>query len=297
MAILDTREEAGRRLMADLLAEQGYGNPVGERLRTAREEKGLSLDDVARQTRIPIRHLEHIERGEWDALPAITYSVGFARSYANAVGLDGPAVGAELREQLGGARSNVAGPAAYYEPADPARVPPRSIAIVAAILAVLLVAGYLVWRHQAVGNAPDEAQIADRTTPADQAQAPPAQPRPAPAAQPQHPAVPAGAPVVLSATQDAWMRIADGASAKPLYMGTLKAGQQYQVPASAQAPTVRTGRAEAVTVSVGGKAVGPLGPPNKTISVSLKAADVAARAAGGAAPAPNGPAAAPAGAR
>jgi len=283
--------------MADLLGEQGHGNPVGERLKAAREEKGLSLDDVARQTRIPIRHLEHIEKGEWDALPAITYSVGFARSYANAVGLDGPAVGAELREQLGGARSNVAGPAAYYEPADPARVPPRSIAIVAAIIAVLLVAGYLFWRHQAVGNAPDAAQIADRQTPADQPQAAPAQPRAAPAAQPQQPAAAASGPVVLSATQDVWMRISDGANPKALYMGTLKAGQQYQVPANAQAPTVRTGRADAVTVSVGGKALGPLGPANKTLSVSLKPADVASRASGGAAPAPNGPAAAPTGGR
>ena len=283
--------------MADLLAEQGHSNPVGERLRAAREEKGLSLDDVARQTRIPIRHLEHIERGEWDALPAITYSVGFARSYANTVGLDGPAVGAELREQLGGARSNVAGPAAYYEPTDPARVPPRSIVLVAAILAVLLVAGYLVWRKQAVGNAPDEAQIADRTTPADQPQAAPAGPRPAPASQPQPPAAPATGPVALSATQDVWMRVSDGANPKALYMGTLKAGQQYQVPATAQAPTVRTGRADAVTVTVGGKPIGPLGPPNKTISVSLKPADLAGRPAAGAAPAPNGPAAAPAGAR
>src|SRR4051812_34912809 len=256
--------------MADLLSEQAYGNPVGERLRVAREEKGLSLDDVARQTRIPIRHLEHIERGEWDALPAITYSVGFARSYANAVGLDGPAVGAELRDQLGGARSHVAGPAAYYEPADPARVPPRSIAIVAAILAVLLVAGYLVWRHQAVGNAPDEAQIADRQTPPDQPQpsAPQVKP-PAPAQQQAQPA-PASGPVLLSATQDVWMRITDGSNPKALYQGTLKAGQQYQVPPGAQAPTVRTGRADAVTVSVGGKALGPLGPPNKTLSVSLR---------------------------
>ena len=67
---------------------------VGERLRTAREAKGLSLEDVASQTRIPIRHLQHIEREEWDALPAITYCVGFARSYANAVGLDGAELGA-----------------------------------------------------------------------------------------------------------------------------------------------------------------------------------------------------------
>jgi cytoskeleton protein RodZ len=34
---------------------------VGERLRAAREEKGLSLDDIAAQTRIPRRHLESIE--------------------------------------------------------------------------------------------------------------------------------------------------------------------------------------------------------------------------------------------
>jgi cytoskeletal protein RodZ len=272
-----------------------HGNPVGERLRVAREEKGLSLDDVARQTRIPIRHLEHIERGEWDALPAITYSVGFARSYANAIGLDGPAVGAELREQLGGARSAAAGPAAYYEPADPARVPPRSIAIVAAILAVLLVAGYLLWRHQAVGNAPDEAQIADGTTGADTPQQKAQPQQKAGSAQPQAAQPSATGPVVLTATQDAWMRISDGDNPKALFQGTLKAGQQYQVPATAQAPVVRTGRADAVKLSVGGADAGVLGPPNKTVSnVSLKAADVAARGRG---PAANGPAAAPAAAR
>src|SRR3569623_3453608 len=91
--------------MAEMDQDQKLGTPIGDRLRIAREAKGLSLDDVARQTRIPIRHLEHIEREEWDALPAITYSVGFVRSYANAVGLDGPALGAELRDQLGGTRA------------------------------------------------------------------------------------------------------------------------------------------------------------------------------------------------
>ena len=67
---------------------------IGERLLRAREAKGLSLDDVASQTRIPIRHLQNIEREEWDALPAPTYAVGFARNYANAVGLDGAEIAA-----------------------------------------------------------------------------------------------------------------------------------------------------------------------------------------------------------
>src|SRR4051812_42105459 len=97
--------------MAEPGQEQISGSPIGDRLRIAREAKGLSLDEIARQTRIPIRHLQHIEQEEWDALPAIPYTVGFARSYANAIGLDGPAIGAELREQLGGS-PRAGGPAA-----------------------------------------------------------------------------------------------------------------------------------------------------------------------------------------
>ena len=122
--------------MAEADQDQLLGQSVGERLRVAREAKGLSLDDVARQTRIPVRHLEHIEREEWDALPAITYSVGFARSYANTIDLDGARIGAEVRELLGGARMGGTTAAAYYEPADPARVPPRSLAIAAAAMAI-----------------------------------------------------------------------------------------------------------------------------------------------------------------
>src|SRR3712207_3598640 len=102
--------------MADMEHNQPLGQSVGERLRAAREAKGLSLEDVARQTRIPLRHLEHIEREEWDALPAVTYSVGFARSYANTIGLDGAEIGAEVRQQLGGARAGGTATAAYYEP-------------------------------------------------------------------------------------------------------------------------------------------------------------------------------------
>ena len=75
---------------------------TGEQLKRAREAKGLSLDDVASQTRIPIRHLQSIEQEDWDALPAPTYAVGFARNYANAVGLDGAALAAGLRERMGG---------------------------------------------------------------------------------------------------------------------------------------------------------------------------------------------------
>lgn len=42
---------------------------VGERLRAAREEKGIRLEDIAAQTRIPQRHLESLETASWDKLP------------------------------------------------------------------------------------------------------------------------------------------------------------------------------------------------------------------------------------
>jgi cytoskeletal protein RodZ len=266
--------------MADIDQDQLQAQPVGERLRIAREAKGLSLEDVARQTRIPVRHLEHIERAEWDALPAITYSVGFARSYANTIDLDGARIGAEVRELLGGARAGGTAATAFYEPADPARVPPRSLAIAAAVIAVLLVIGYLVWRSSAVddGSPADVAITRSEEPPAAGAAAPsPAQPVvPAPAA--------TNGPVVLTATEDVWLKI-DQANGASLYMGTLKAGQSYQVPAGAQAPKLRTARANVLRVSVGGTQMPPLGPAETTISnVSLLAADLAARAQGGGAP-------------
>ncbi|MBV8686478.1 MAG: helix-turn-helix domain-containing protein [Alphaproteobacteria bacterium] len=266
--------------MAETQDDLAGPGTVGERLRAAREEKGLSLDDVARQTRIPIRHLEHIERSEWDAMPAVTYSVGFARSYANAVGLDGAAVGAEIRQELGLSRGVPAGPAAYYEPADPARVPPRWMAITVAVIAVLLVAGYLIWRSAAVGDG-SAAEIATTEAPAPPpagaAQAPrAAQPQAQPAAGPA-----ASGPVVLAATEDVWLRIDEPGQAKALFQGTLKAGQRYEVPAAAQAPRLRTGRANVLQVTVAGRPVPPLGPPERTVSnVSLRGADLLGRAPG-----------------
>ena len=47
---------------------------VGDRLRSAREIKGLTVEEVARETRVPSRHLETIENGDLSRLPAAPYS-------------------------------------------------------------------------------------------------------------------------------------------------------------------------------------------------------------------------------
>ncbi|MET0137909.1 MAG: helix-turn-helix transcriptional regulator, partial [Sphingobium sp.] len=54
-------------------------------MRAAREAAGLQLTEVAARTRVPLRHLEALERGDFAALPGITYCAGFTRAYARAV--------------------------------------------------------------------------------------------------------------------------------------------------------------------------------------------------------------------
>lgn len=244
--------------------------PIGERLRRQREARGFSLEDVATQTRIPIRHLLAIENEDWDALPAVTYCIGFVRSYANAVGLDGASLGREVRDSLGGARTRNPAPE-YYQPADPSRVPPKSLAIIAALIAVVLIIVYAVWRSSFV-DPPEEAEAPPPATqPAQQA----AQPRQAPAAQP---AAPAAGPVTLVATDEAWIRVEDAATGATLFQGTLGPGERFAVPPEAQAPVIRTGRPQAVRAMVGNRDLGPVDPVERTVSgVSLKAEDLAAR--------------------
>jgi transcriptional regulator with XRE-family HTH domain len=249
--------------------------PIGERLREAREAKGLSLDEVASQTRIPVRHLQHIESGDWEALPASTYCIGFVRSYGNAVGLDGPALGADLRQQIGGVRR--AGPAPeYYEPADPARVPPKWLAITAAIIAALLIVGYLVFRS-GVDDGREAAVAQEQQAVAAQAAPPPAQP--APQAQNL-----AGQPVVLTATAPVWLRVSEQGGAV-IAVRTLAAGESFPVPAGAQRPVLRVGAPESLRVTVGQTVIPQLGPSGQPIgNVSLRAEDLAARAQAGASP-------------
>jgi cytoskeletal protein RodZ len=235
---------------------------VGERLRAAREDKGLSLEDIAAQTRIPQRHLESLEVADWDKLPAPTYTTGFAKSYAGAVGLDRAEIGEQLRAEMGGQRSpNMA--AEVFEPADPARTMPKSLvfATIAAVIVLIVVMSWLNSRSLQSDEPAAAVPAAAPTQPAQQPATPPAQP---PAAQ---------GPVVLTATAPAWVRVTDGGTT--LFESTMQPGQTYQVPPTASAPLLRVGAPEAVRVTVGNAVAPPVGPAGQvTSNVSLKPADL-----------------------
>jgi len=233
---------------------------VGERLRAAREEKGLSLEDLAAQTRIPRRHLEAIESAEWDRLPAPTYTIGFARSYASAVGLDRTEVADQLRGEMGRQRSMPTA-SEVFEPADPARTMPKGL-VIGAILAVIALVVLMSWLNRRSLEQPDDTANSVA----------------APAAAPQQPAAPppaaaAQGPVVLTASEAVWLQVAEKGGAT-LFSGTLQPGQSYTVPATATAPMLRTGKPEALKATVGTAAAPALGPPATTVNVSLLPADL-----------------------
>jgi hypothetical protein len=57
-------------------------------LRAGRAQKGMTLESVAKVTKIQARTLERLEAGQLDGLPAEVFVRGFIRSFAKCVGLD-----------------------------------------------------------------------------------------------------------------------------------------------------------------------------------------------------------------
>jgi cytoskeleton protein RodZ len=254
------------------------GQTVGERLKAARTKKKLSLEDVASQTRIPVRHLESVEQSAWDRLPAPTYTVGFAKAYAGAIGLDRAEIGEQIREELGGHSYTVSSPE-VFEPADPARSMPKGL-VIGAIVAVIALVLLLSWLNERSLDEPEAEPAANVAAPA--------APVPAPA-QRQAPAAAQG-PVVLTATAPAWIQVTD--QGKSLFSGELAPGQSFTVPPTATAPLLKAGKPEALRVNVGSAVAPPVGPAGKVASkVSLLPADLMRGPA--AAPTPGAAAATP----
>ena len=62
--------------------------PRGARLRRAREDAGLTVDDMAKRLRLSIRQIHALEADEEAALPPATFVRGFVRNYARVLNLD-----------------------------------------------------------------------------------------------------------------------------------------------------------------------------------------------------------------
>ncbi len=244
--------------------------PPGERLRTAREAQGLSLTSIAERTRVPLRHLESIEAGDYESLPAPAYATGFSRAYARAIGVDEVAIARDVRAEA----AKLGRRQPEYEPyvtADPARLPSRGLAIVTAGIALAIIVLGALWLGTGwFRGRGGETAPASVVAPA----------KPAPVAAPPLAATPRR--VTLTANDTIWLRVYDAAN-KTLFLGTMKPGDTFDVPPGADHPKINVGRADKLAVTLDGKPVAALGTGERPIKdVPVDAASIAARTGGGA---------------
>lgn len=248
---------------------------IGDTLRQARNQLGLTLDDVAVQTRISRKYLDAIEVGDRSVIPAGFFYKSFVRQYAALLSTGDSGLADEIEEMLASEQS--AAPVEKHDPflkaisPDPIyySAPPSSpstwnasISTYAFLLVLALAGstGLYMWWHR-TQQAQAAADLARPKKPVRE------QPQPA-AATPVAPvaaAAVAPAPanpedkiaIDISANALTWLSLtADG---KSLFSGTLQPGESKTFAARENA-RLRTGNAGGIDVKFNGKALGPLGP-------------------------------------
>ena len=241
----------------------GQSSGAGDRLRSAREMRRMNLEQVAAETRIPVRHLESIEQGAFDALPSRTYAIGFARTYARVLGLDEKSIADAVRKDLAEGGIYQRATPGGMEPGDAAKVPSRALAWFGAFAAFLLIAGIIAFASRYFGAGAElPSLIADGD---DAVEAVPAQTANASgdgAASGEVAGAPAVATaegqVVFTATgEGAWVRFYEEGGER-LYEGVMEDGDTYEVPLDAQDPRINTGRPNLFDITIGGVAVPPI---------------------------------------
>src|SRR5260370_164951 len=145
---------------------------IGQILRRARDECGLTLDEVATRTRINRKYLEAIERGDRESIPGGFFYKSFIRQYAAVVSGKDSSLVNEVEDILGAEE-----PAARPEPEDhllkamaakpPMERPATARNVSAATYLILLIlalagsSGLYMWWHRA-----QQAHAAGDVTPA-----------------------------------------------------------------------------------------------------------------------------------
>ena len=172
------------------IAQELTGESVADTLIRARQQLGQDLRSIAEVLCIRYSYLDAIERGQYENLPGPTYAVGFMRSYADYLGLDGDQIVDRFKHEVEGIDSQTK--LHFPTPAPEGKMPGGAVFLVAALL---FAGAYGVWFYLSnqgdglgdlVAPVPEQLQeMVDGARPT----AGPAAPAPAPAA-PQ-----AGAPV------------------------------------------------------------------------------------------------------
>jgi transcriptional regulator with XRE-family HTH domain len=240
---------------------------IGPDLERARKDKGLSLEEAERATKIRKRYLDGLERDDYSVLPDAVYARGFLKTYANFLGLDGDGLSQELRTRKKPRRErrlSYAAPRGDFDrpiispggvPGAEKRQISRStlVTVVVAVLIIAALVGALYFvglnvRPSAASDVPEAERIAAPVEPQEAAQGD---------------GTPGGLTVGVEVeATPAWIRVRSDSEtvfeevAPPGFSRTFEAGRVVGI---------RTGDAGAVSVEVNGQDVGPLGTPGQVL--------------------------------
>ena len=126
---------------------------LGQRLKDARNDKGLSLEEIQSITKIQKRYLNAIEEGNYELLPGNFYTRAFIKNYAEAVGLHGDELLEEYASEIPKANADVPEslpPRKMRRPSTPSKsssVSSKWSSVFPSVLVVLLIVGVaaLIW--------------------------------------------------------------------------------------------------------------------------------------------------------
>ncbi len=203
--------------------------PVGEILRRTRLHYSKTIEDVEAALRIQSKQIHAIEIGDAEALPARVYAVGFVRSYAEYLGLDGQKIVDLFKSQSEGkgeAPDLKIPKSRYLEQGRP-------FGLFITLLALLCMGAALTLDFEGQAEALPEIipEVPKELSPAvleEKQVAVVQEPEPAPAPEPA-PVQEKPKGIVLKLISNSWIEIRDQNNRK-LISRVLQAGDQYFVP-------------------------------------------------------------------
>jgi len=122
------------------IAQELIGERVADTLIRARQQLGQDLRSIAEVLCIRYSYLDAIERGQYENLPGPTYAMGFVRTYAEYLGLDGDQIVDRFKHEVEGIDSQTK--LHFPVPAPEGKMPGGAVFLVAALL---FAGAYGVW--------------------------------------------------------------------------------------------------------------------------------------------------------
>ncbi|MBC7880336.1 MAG: helix-turn-helix domain-containing protein [Anaerolineae bacterium] len=261
---------------------------IGDLLSKGRQAKGLSLEDVAETTRIPMRYLVAIESGNVAHLPEPVYVRAFIRKFGDLVDLDGQSLVKDLQPDPAPTPTPVAQARVASKSMDSkeALIPrPYQLYLFYGALVIVGVVGLSYLQRQTGSSEPDNTVIATNknstpSTPAVTTAVPVV-----PVAKASTPGtivlrnngtaiattLPPGTPlqVNMNVEEPSWVRITtDGQVA---FEGDLRQGTKHSWQAK-QLLKVRTGNAGGVMITLNNQPLGKMGKSGQVVEREFRQA-------------------------